>query len=379
MAKGERLFVKVTRESLPQVKDKYPFLYLERGRLEIDDSSVKWVDSDANVVPIPVATINTLLLGPGTTVTHEAVKTATAANCAVCWVGEDSLFFYAAGFLPTANTRNLKLQMSLASNAESSLQIARAMFAKRFPDAELEGKSLNSMMGMEGNRVRALYQQKAQEYGVGWKGRQFTPGKFELSDLTNQVLTSTNAALYGILCSAVHSMGYSPHIGFIHSGSPLPFVYDLADLYKEQLCIELAFSLSREMAGRYDKHKVSDAFRKRVIAIDLLNQITADVNELMGVNMLVVLANDLPPAVHGRMKLWFVEPRPNVFVSGVKDSVAQTVVDYLMQYAPTESGIMLFRSIPQPPGYEIRYKGEVRKPIINISGLQLIIETLQST
>ncbi|MFN3066629.1 type I-E CRISPR-associated endonuclease Cas1e [Serratia sp. J2] len=283
MAKGERLFVKVTRESLPQVKDKYPFLYLERGRLEIDDSSVKWVDSDANVVPIPVATINTLLLGPGTTVTHEAVKTAAAANCSVCWVGEDSLLFYAAGFLPTADTRNLKLQMALACSAESSLKIARAMFAKRFPDAELDGKSLNSMMGMEGNRVRALYQQKAEEYGVGWKGRQFTPGKFQLSDLTNQVLTATNAALYGILCSAVHSMGYSPHIGFIHSGSPLPLVYDLADLYKEQLCIDLAFSLSREMAGRYDKHKVSDAFRKRVIAIDLLNKITADVNELMGV------------------------------------------------------------------------------------------------
>ncbi|MFN3066630.1 type I-E CRISPR-associated endoribonuclease Cas2e [Serratia sp. J2] len=78
------------------------------------------------------------------------------------------------------------------------------------------------------------------------------------------------------------------------------------------------------------------------------------------------------------MKLWFVEPRPNVFVSGIKDSVAQIVVDYLMQYSPTESGLMLFRSIPQPPGYEIRYKGEVRRPITNISGLQLIIETLKS-
>ena len=283
MAKGERLFVKVTRESLPQVKDKYPFLYLERGRLEIDDSSVKWIDAECNVVPIPVATINTLLLGPGTSVTHEAIKTATSANCSISWVGEDSLLFYAAGFLPTADTRNLKLQMTLASDDDSSLKVARAMFAKRFPDADLEGKTLNSMMGMEGNRVRALYQQKAEEYGVGWKGRQFTPGKFQVSDLTNQVLTSTNAALYGLLCSAVHSMGFSPHIGFIHSGSPLPFVYDLADLYKEKLCIDLAFSLSREMAGRYDKHKVSDEFRKRVISMDLLNQVTSDINDLMGV------------------------------------------------------------------------------------------------
>lgn len=282
MAAGKRLFVKVTRESLPQVKDKYPFLYLERGRMEIDDSSIKWIDSENNVVPLPVATLNTLLLGPGTTVTHDAIKTAVAANCAVCWVGEDSLLFYAAGFLPTADTRNLKKQIELSANAEKSLEVARRMFARRFPDAGLADKSLQEMMGMEGHRVRSLYQQKAQEYQVGWKGRNFTPGKFEFSDITNQVLTAANAALYGILCSAVHSMGYSPHIGFIHSGSPLPFVYDLADLYKEHLCIDLAFSLTRDMAGRYDKYKVSAAFRQRVIEMDLLSKLANDISDVLG-------------------------------------------------------------------------------------------------
>lgn len=75
---------------------------------------------------------------------------------------------------------------------------------------------------MEGLRVRNFYLEKAEQYKVGWKGRVFTPGKFELSDLTNQILTSTNAALYGVLCSCVHSLGYSPHLGFIHSGSPCP-------------------------------------------------------------------------------------------------------------------------------------------------------------
>lgn len=282
MATGQRLFVKVTRDSLPQVKDKYPFLYLERGRLEIDDSSIKWIDADNNVVPLPVATLNALLLGPGTTVTHDAVKTAVSANCSICWVGEDSLLFYAAGFLPTADTRNLKQQIALASNAEKSLEVARRMFARRFPDAELKGKTLQEMMGMEGYRVRALYQQKAEEYQVGWKGRQFTPGKFELGDVTNQVLTATNAALYGILCSAVHSMGYSPHVGFIHSGSPLPFIYDLADLYKEPLCIDLAFSLTRDLAGRYDKHKVSAAFRQRVIDLELLAKVGEDIQDMFG-------------------------------------------------------------------------------------------------
>lgn len=283
MSAGQRLFVKVTRESLPQVKDKYPFLYLERGRLEIDDSSVKWIDSENNVVPLPVATLNALLLGPGTTVTHDAIKTAVSANCAVCWVGEDSLLFYAAGFLPTADTRNLKQQIELSANPDKSLEVARRMYARRFPGAELAGKNLKEMMGMEGYRVRALYQQKAEEYQVGWKGRTFTPGKFDLSDITNQVLTASNAALYGILCSAVHSMGYSPHIGFIHSGSPLPFVYDLSDLYKENLCIDLAFALTRDMAGRYDKHKVSAAFRQRVIEMDLLAKLADDIPDVLGV------------------------------------------------------------------------------------------------
>lgn len=282
MAEGRRLFVKITRESLPQVKDKYPFIYLERGRLEIDDSSIKWIDCDSNVVPLPVATLNALLLGPGTTVTHDAIKTATAANCAVCWVGEDSLLFYAAGFLPTADTRNLRQQIEFSSDSKKSVEVARRMFARRFPSAELEGKSLQEMMGMEGHRVRALYQSKAEEYQVGWKGRQYVPGKFETSDITNQILTACNAALYGILCSAVHSMGYSPHIGFIHSGSPLPFVYDLADLYKEELCIDLAFFLTRDMAGRYNKHKVSEAFRQRVIDMDLLLKLALDIPEILG-------------------------------------------------------------------------------------------------
>lgn len=283
MAAGQRLFVKVTRDSLPQVKDKYPFIYLERGRLEIDDSSVKWIDSEANVVPLPVATLNALLLGPGTTVTHDAIKTATAANCAVCWVGEDSLLFYAAGFLPTADTRNLKQQVDLSADPKKSVEVARRMFARRFPDADLQGKTLKEMMGMEGHRVRSLYQAKAEQYQVGWKGRQFVPGKFDVSDITNRVLTASNAALYGILSSAVHSMGYSPHIGFIHSGSPLPFIYDLADLYKEHLSIDLAFALTRDMAGRYNKHKVSSAFRERVIDMDLLARLAEDIPDMLGV------------------------------------------------------------------------------------------------
>jgi len=277
-----RLLIKVTRDTLPQVSSKYPFIYLERGRLEIDDSSVKWIDCENNVVRLPIATLNCLLLGPGTSITHESVKVISAANCSICWVGEDSLLFYAVGQTPTANTHNFRRQMLLSADENKSVEVARRMYARRFPDAELAGKNLKEMMGMEGYRVRQLYEQKGQEYKTGWKGRSYVPGKFELGDMTNQILTSANAALYGILSSAVHSLGYSPHIGFIHSGSPLPFIYDLADLYKENLCIDLAFSLTLDMAGRYNKHKVAKGFRKRVIEMDLLMQIADDIEEILG-------------------------------------------------------------------------------------------------
>jgi len=93
--------------------------------------------------------------------------------------------------------------------------------------------------------------------------------------------------------------------------------------------------------------------------------------------MLVVVANDLPPAVRGRMKLWFVEPRPNVFVSGIKDSVALTVIDYLYKHCPPESGIVMFHSLAKAPGYEVRSIGPTRKELTVISGLQLVVETLK--
>ena len=90
--------------------------------------------------------------------------------------------------------------------------------------------------------------------------------------------------------------------------------------------------------------------------------------------MVVVVANDLPPAVRGRMKLWFIEPRPNVFVSGIKDSVADSVVMYLNESCPPESGLIIFQRINRAPGYRIWGMGDPSKRFTNIDGLQLIIE-----
>jgi len=90
--------------------------------------------------------------------------------------------------------------------------------------------------------------------------------------------------------------------------------------------------------------------------------------------MLVVLANDIPPAVRGRMKLWFVESRPNIFVSGIKDSVADDVVEYLYKHCPADSGLMIFQKIRKAPGYKIRGVGDTKRSLVEISGLQLVQE-----
>jgi len=280
--KNTRLFIKIERNTLPQVSDRYPFIYLERGRLEIDDSSVKWIDSEGNLVRIPVAMLNTILLGPGTSITHEAVKTMTAANCTVCWVGEDSLLFYAVGTTPTSDTRNMRHQMELAASPKRRLEVARSMFTQRFPSEDVYSKTLQELMGMEGKRVKKVYEGMAEKYHVGWKGRSYVPGKFEIGDTTNKILTACNAALYALVTSAIVSLGYSPHIGFVHSGSPLPFVYDIADLYKEILCIDVAFYLTSEMAGFYNRHKVAETFRLRTLQFDLMSRIPRDIKILLG-------------------------------------------------------------------------------------------------
>ena len=208
-----RILLKTTLADLPRIRDRYPFIYLEHGRMEIDDSSVKWISADREVFRLPAAEISTILLGPGTSVTHEAVKVLATLNTTLCWIGEDSLFFYAVGQTPTANTRNLKKQLFLASDPDASLAVAKKMFAQRFPEVSLRGKKLKDLMVMEGARIQMLYAALAEKYQISWQGRSYTPGKFELSDLTNQIITGCNTALYGLVSSVVHALGLSPGLG----------------------------------------------------------------------------------------------------------------------------------------------------------------------
>ena len=274
-----KVIFKLSREFFPQCKDRYPLLYFEHGRIEVDDSSVKWVGANRDIYAIPVATIATILLGPGTTVTHEAVKAISSSNTTICWVGDDSLRFYASGMTPTADTRNLLQQIRCATDPETRLTVAKRLFSERFPNESLDGKSLQALMGMEGVRVRALYASKAEEYGVPWNGRRYIPGKMEVSDKVNRYLTHANSLLYAVITSSVIAHGYDPRIGFIHSGSPLPFIYDLSDLYKEILTIDLAFMLASK-EEKITNTRLVEEFTKRAVDFDLLSKLSQDLEEI---------------------------------------------------------------------------------------------------
>ncbi len=276
-----KILFRITKDLFPQVKDRYPYVYLEHGRLEVDDSSVKWISSEGYVVRLPAATIGSVLLGPGTSVTHAAVEAVASSGCTLCWIGAESLAFYAYGMPPTADTQNLVRQGRLAFDPESRVQVARKMFAMRFPEADLSQKTLQMMMGMEGVRVRALYSKMSEKFNVRWTRRSFVPGQPSASDPVNRALTFLNGLLYGVLTSSILAAGYSPRIGFIHSGSPMPFVYDVADLYKSELTIELAFKLVSENVNVFDRHVLIDAFCERLLEFSVLETVIPTIDSLL--------------------------------------------------------------------------------------------------
>lgn len=278
-----KVLFRLTKDLFPLQKDRFPYVYLEHGRLEVDDSSVKWIGADGSVIRLPVATIASLFLGPGTTVTHAAIEAVSSAGCTTCWTGAESLIFYAYGMPPTADTQKLGLQARLACNEITRLKVARKMFSERFPGVDLNEKTLPMLMGMEGVRVRALYTQLSARYDVPWLGRSFIPGKPQSSDPVNRCLTFLNGLLYGVITSALLAGGYSPRIGFVHSGSPLPFVYDIADLYKADLTIELAFKLVAAQENIHDKHALIDAFSERLIEYSVLEGLLDRVANLLKV------------------------------------------------------------------------------------------------
>ncbi len=235
------VFEKPPLDTLTPARERWTPLYLEHGRIEVDDSSVKWIGADRTVIRLPVATLSVLMLGPGTTVTHAAMKACADCNTPICWVGAEGMHFYAFGVTPTHSNERARWQAAVASDPKRRDEVARRMFMRRFPGVDVSGVALKELRGMEGRRVKALYAELGDKYGVTWKGRNYDTSNWSLADTINRAVSAANAALYALTTSVICSMGYLPQIGFVHTAATLPFVFDIADLYKPETTLPAAF------------------------------------------------------------------------------------------------------------------------------------------
>lgn len=225
---------------LPRFSDGLSYLYIEHCRVEKDDQAIAAVDTDGRI-PIPVAALGALLLGPGTVLTHAAATALADTSCSVLWVGEHGVRLYASGVGIARRTGLLERQATLWATRKSRLQVARKLYELRFPGESLGNLSLQQLRGREGARVRRAYRDAAEQTGVLWQGRRYRPSQWEDTDPINQALSAATACMYGISHAAIVALGCSAGLGFIHTGTALAFVYDIADLYKADIAIPSAF------------------------------------------------------------------------------------------------------------------------------------------
>ncbi len=234
--------MRLDSEVIP-IKERNSMLFLRYGRLDVKDGALVLVDMEGARMQIPLGGIACLLLEPGTTVTHAAVALAADCGTLLLWVGEGGVRLYSAGQPGGARAEKLLYQAKLALTDELRLKVVRAMYAFRFGDAPPQRRSIEQLRGIEGVRVRTLYKELASRYRVAWGRRSYNPQEWDAADPVNKAVSVANHCLYGVCEAAVLAAGYAPAIGFIHTGKPLSFVYDVADLFKFDTVIPVAFRI----------------------------------------------------------------------------------------------------------------------------------------
>lgn len=266
-------------QALPQIKDRMTFLYLERCTLGRQDGAITVTD-ERGIVQIPAAAISVLLLGPGTRVTHRAMELMGDAGVGAVWVGEHGVRYYAHGRALTARTKLLQKQAELVSNTRKHLAVVRKMYQLRFPGEDVSQLTMQQLRGREGSRVRSVYRKMAQETGVPWNGRLYRPEDFASGDLVNQALSAGHACLYGLAHAVIVALGCAPGLGFVHVGQEGSFVYDIADLYKAEVTIPIAFRTAAEAPEDLPavvRRRVRDA----MVAQHILERMVHDIRWLL--------------------------------------------------------------------------------------------------
>lgn len=270
----------VEPQSAGRIQDRSSFLYVERATLHRDSNALTVTD-DEGTVHVPGAMLATLLLGPGTRVTHGAMSLLGECGVTVVWVGEQGVRYYAHGRSIARNSHLLSAQATLVSNRRFRLDVARVMYTMRFPNDDVSKCTMAQLRGREGARIRRLYRENADRTGVMWKAREYRPGQIDSDDYINQALTAANSVMYGLTHAVVASLGCSPGLGFVHTGTDRAFVYDIADLYKAETSIAVAF----DVVGSGSVDPVNDvrrALRDAISASRLMDRMVGDIVNLLG-------------------------------------------------------------------------------------------------
>ncbi len=232
------------------------------------------------------------MLGPGTTITHAAMVACADNGCSVLFCGEGAVRLYAAGLGETRSAENLLAQARAWADEDEHLRVVTRLYRMRFDDAVPENWTLEQLRGREGVRVRDTYAHMAETTGVKWTGRAYQQDEWANADPVNRALSTANACLYGLCHAAIVSTGFSPALGFIHTGKNLAFVYDIADLYKCDVTIPLAFTSASEgplagLEGRV-RRRCRDEFKRS----KLLERIVPDMQRSLGLRPEVVRVLD---------------------------------------------------------------------------------------
>jgi len=226
------------------IKDRVSVVFIEKGQVDVLDGAFVVVDKNGVRTHIPVGGVACLMLEPGTRVSHAAVVLAARAGCLLVWVGDGGVRLYASGQPGGARADRLLWQASLALDDAARLKVVRKMYALRFNEEPPERRSVEQLRGIEGARVRKMYELIARQHRVEWKNRNYDYTEWESGDVPNRCLSAATACLYGVTEAAILAAGYAPAVGFIHTGKPQSFVYDIADIFKFDTVVPVAFRIA---------------------------------------------------------------------------------------------------------------------------------------
>ncbi|MDP2699920.1 type I-E CRISPR-associated endonuclease Cas1e [Thalassospira sp.] len=237
------------------LKDRAQLVFVERAQLDVADGAFVAVNADGTRTQIPVGGLAGLMLEPGARISHAAIALAARVGTLITWVGEGGVRLYSAGQPGGARSDKLLWQASIALDDAARLRVVRKMYELRFGEEAPSRRSIKQLRGIEGVRVRETYAQLARQYGVEWKRRSYDVADWEAGDIPNRCLSAATACLHGLTEAAVLAAGYAPAIGFLHTGKPLSFVYDIADLYKLTTVVPEAFRIAGQAAqGKLEMH-----------------------------------------------------------------------------------------------------------------------------